>query len=396
MDNVVIDEKYTFVPPYRGTFWTRLISMINPYYLNRKFGILDVRLQGWEKIQASMQQGHGVMLNANHSRPADPFIMGVLASKLNTYFYTMASWHVFKQDWFSSFIVRRSGAFSVYREGIDRTAIKTAIDALVEGERPLLIFPEGVITRSNDKLEPLMDGPALIARSAAKKLAESSSEKKVVVHPVFIRYSFDGDLVKTLEPVLTRMENRLTWPAQAQLPTNERIVKLGKALLTLKEFEFMGNSQSGEMADRLINLIDHILAPVEDEWIKKKSSAHTVVGRVKKIRSAILSGIVKGEVDATERQRRWKQLENVYLAQQLSHYSPGYIFESDCPERKLETVERFEEDLTDVATIHRPMSATIIVGDAIVVPAQKVPGVDDVPLMEQVEQKLKALINGKR
>ena len=61
------------------------------------------------------------------------------------------------------------GAFSVYREGVDRQAINTAVDILVEGKRPLVIFAEGAISRHNDELMPLMDGTAFIARTAAKR-----------------------------------------------------------------------------------------------------------------------------------------------------------------------------------------------------------------------------------
>ena len=39
----------------------------------------------------------------------------------------------------------------------------------------------------------------------------------------------------------------------------------------------------------------------------------------------------------------------------------GYLEGSPSTERVLETVERLEEDLTDVATVHRPLAVTIAV-----------------------------------
>ncbi len=51
-------------------------------------------------------------------------------------------------------ILRQVGAFSVYREGMDRDALKCAIQILVDARRPLVLFPEGVISRSNDRLHP--------------------------------------------------------------------------------------------------------------------------------------------------------------------------------------------------------------------------------------------------
>jgi len=36
----------------------------------------------------------------------------------------MASWHLFKQSAAQTWLLRRAGAFSVYREGMDRDALK--------------------------------------------------------------------------------------------------------------------------------------------------------------------------------------------------------------------------------------------------------------------------------
>src|SRR3954462_7776556 len=106
----------------------------------------------------------------------------------------MASWHLFMQARLKRFLLQRAGAFSIYREGIDRAAINSAIEILENAERPLVIFPEGYIARTNDKLNDLMDGVSLIARSAAKKRAKLDPPKKVVVHPIALRYKFNGDI----------------------------------------------------------------------------------------------------------------------------------------------------------------------------------------------------------
>ena len=91
-----------------------------------------------------------------------------------------------------AFLLRRAGAFSIYREGMDKQAVQTSIEILETAERPLVIFPEGHISRTNDRLTPMLEGTALIARQAAKKRAKDN--KKVVVHPVAVRYSFPFDV----------------------------------------------------------------------------------------------------------------------------------------------------------------------------------------------------------
>ena len=61
------------------------------------------------------------------------------------------------------------------------------------------------------------------------------------------------------------------------------------------------------------------------------------------------------------------------------------------PERMLETVEKFEEDLTDHCRIYRPMSAEIKVGDPIEVSAKRVRGEQD-PVMAQLETDMHQLL----
>jgi hypothetical protein len=141
----------------------------------------------------------------------------------------------------------------------------------------------------------------------------------------------------------------------------------------------------------LAGLIDAILAPLEQKWLGAKQE-DAVPSRVKRLRSAILPDMTKDQVDETERQRRWKQLADLYLAQQLFHYPPDYMSTNPTPERLLETVERFEEDLTDRVRVHGPIHATITVGEAIEAsPAREGRGGDD-PLMDQIAAQLRQML----
>src|SRR3970282_234877 len=101
--------------------------------------------------------------------PCDPIVMGFLARHVACYMFAMASWHLFNQDRFTAWAIQKMGGFSVYREGMDRQAIQTAIDILAQARRPLILFPEGTVTRTNDRLGALLDGVSFIARSAARK-----------------------------------------------------------------------------------------------------------------------------------------------------------------------------------------------------------------------------------
>ena len=391
MQNVVITKPYRFVPPRRGTFWWRVFQPILPAYLRRSAGIVHVESRHTARLQASLAAGHGVILAPNHCRPCDPMVLGPLAAEIGRPFYIVASWHVFHQHALQTFLLPRLGVFSIYREGTDREALKTAMNVTAAAERPLVIFPEGVISRHNDRLNHLMEGTALMARGAAKQRAAATPPGQVVVHPVAIRYFFDGDIATAVPPVLRDIEHRLTWRPQDDLPLQERIAKIGAALLALKEVEYFGAPQAGTIDERLARLIDRLLVPLEAEWVKGRREKE-IVGRVKLLRTAIVAEMTTGQLGEPELQRRWRHLADMYLAQQLSLYPPDYLAENPTPERVLETVERFEEDLTDRARVHLPMRAVVEVGEAIEVSPERTRGADGDPLMTAIREQLEAML----
>jgi 1-acyl-sn-glycerol-3-phosphate acyltransferase len=388
MQAVVIDKPYQFVAPYRRTFWIRLMQRFMPRYLRRHWGIASFELRGLDYLKQSLATNHGILLAGNHCRPCDPMLLALVSEAVHRPFYAMASWHVFIeggriQGWLSN----RLGAFSVNRWGMDREALKAAIGILAEAERPLIIFPEGHITRTNDHLHPLLAGTTFMARSAARQRAKDGG--KVVIHPVAIKYVFRGNLEPAVEPILAEIETRLSWPQQHGKSIYERIVKVGKAMLSLKEIDYFGDAQTGTIGERLDRLIDRILAPLEAEWVGGRR-APSVAERAKALRMAIVPELAAGELAEAERARRWRQLADIYLAQQLALYPPDYIASDPTPERILETVERFEEDLTDRARIHRPFHAIVEIAPALEAGAGRERGDD--PLLGQVEMQLKDML----
>jgi 1-acyl-sn-glycerol-3-phosphate acyltransferase len=391
LQNIVIAKPYRFVPPHRGRFWWRLFKPILPIYLKKTAGIVRVTCRNVERLKASLDAGHGVMLTPNHCRPPDPMVLGALTYQINRPLYIIASWHLFMQNRLQSFLLPRLGVFSIYREGTDREAIKTAMQVTAEADRPLVIFPEGVISRHNDRLNNLMEGTALMARGAAKQRATLNPPGKVVVHPVAIRYFFDGNIDAAILPVLREIEHRLTWQTNDHLPVRQRIGKIGVALIALKEIEYLGAAQTGDFAERLQRLVDTLLVPLENEWVKGRREKE-IVGRVKVVRIAMLPEMINGNLPEAEMQRRWRQLADIYLAQQIAFYPPGYLDANPTPERVLETVEKLEEDLTDLARVHFPMRAVVDVGEAIEVSPERTRSADGDPLMIAIREQIESML----
>jgi 1-acyl-sn-glycerol-3-phosphate acyltransferase len=389
MNSVVSDKPYVPVPPYHGTLWPRALNLYLPRYLRRRYGTRGVTIDGAARLRASIAAGHGILITPNHCRDEDPFILSALARDVGRPFFVVASAHLFMHNKLQSFLLRRAGAFSIYREGMDKQAVQTSIEILETAERPLVIFPEGHISRTNDRLTPLLEGTALIARQAAKKRAKDS--KKVVVHPVAVRYSFPFDVEAAAAKMLDEIEARLTWRPSRTLPLHERVRKVGAGLLALKELEYLGHTQEGATAERVAKLIDALLRPMEAEWTHGNAEGHPVA-RVKRLRSAILPDMIKGDLPEAETARRWRLLEDADLAQQLYHYPPDYVADGTSKARIIETVERFEEDLTGKVTVHGPVEARITVGDAIEVSTAREARGEGDPLMAAIETQLRAML----
>jgi hypothetical protein len=135
VQKIVIDKPYKFVPPHRGRGWPWLLQRLIRGRLRRTYGVVAVECAGTEKLLASRSAGHGILLAPNHCRPCDPEAIQELSRRAGMYPFIMASWHLFMQNRVQTFLLRRIGAFSVYREGMDRAALNTAVEILAEGSR---------------------------------------------------------------------------------------------------------------------------------------------------------------------------------------------------------------------------------------------------------------------
>jgi hypothetical protein len=159
----------------------------------------------------------------------------------------------------------------------------------------------------------------------------------------------------------------------------------------LKEIEYFGEPHSGTFAERLQRLIDRLLGPLEVEWLGGVQSG-PVIPRVRNLRTKILPEMVEGKVTPEERARRWQQLADIYLAQQLATYPPGYLIQPTV-DRILEIVEKFEEDITDKARLHGHLKVVLEVGEALPVSPERPRGAAQDPLMDQLRERLQAMLD---
>lgn len=393
MQNVVIEEPYEFIPPSYSNWWPALIQLYLRRYLRKIYGITSVECRDVQRLSKTLGEGHGVLLAPNHCRLSDPLVMGILSRKIGRHVHTMASWHLFKQDRLTHFLARRMGAFSIYREGVDRQALNTAIEILVDAQRPLVVFAEGAVSRHNDQLMPLMDGTSFIARQAARRRKKHGDAGSVMVHPIAIRYYFRGDVEATASRVMATIESHFSWYSQQDRPLLERIWQIGQALLSLKEIEYCGSARTGDFYERVDALTEDTLAKLETKW-QIKDQSEGIVARVKNLRVAIMPDLIHGNLSEAERHTHWQELATCYYLQQMSHYPRKYVrmSEKNIPEHIIETVERFEEDFTNQVTVQGPWHVVIQVGEPVEVSGRRERNMSADPIMTGIRTGLSEML----
>ena len=116
-------------------------------------------------------------------------------------------------------------------------------------------------------------------------------------------------------------------------------------------------------------MVDHLMFPLEKEWLNAaEPMAGGIQSRVKNLRMKIFPEMSRDEIDQAEKDRRWQQLSQTYLAQQIDCYPENYIVDLPSIDRLIDTLEKFEEDLIGQCRIHGKTKVILDVGEAIEVP----------------------------
>jgi 1-acyl-sn-glycerol-3-phosphate acyltransferase len=401
--SVVFERPYEFVPPIKNMLWPWLIQRLRLYdwHLRRKEGVVDYELRGLDHIQTSLDAGHGIIWAPNHCRYADPLVLGWPARRLGIHVHAMASWHLFNKGWLDSFAIRRMGGFSVFREGNDRQSLETAIEILVEGKRPLVLFPEGTTNRTNDELKPLLDGVAFIARAAARRRKKrfddettrsSAGSGKVVIHPVGIKYLCTEKIDRWANQQLTAFEQQLGWKHMPPRDLRVRTVQLAEALLALKEVQYYGSTRCGELPARRDNLIEHLLSTTEAEMGLDPGSGETR-HRVRQIRSAATQRFFEpGGASPSEADLR-RYVAAADLAQDVSSFPNMYLMADQVTDTRIvETIQRMQESVNGKADHSMPLKAVIEFAPALEIDTKRPPKGEADPVMTKLDNALNEML----
>ncbi|MFM7149282.1 MAG: lysophospholipid acyltransferase family protein, partial [Gemmataceae bacterium] len=247
-------EPYRFIPPHRGTLWNYLGRPIVSRHIRKNLRVQRWAFSGLEQLREAVTSGAGILLTPNHTRSADPFVLGYMSKDLGHYFYFVASIHLFRASRVRGWLMNRMGAYSIWREGVDRESLRATVNILASAERPVVLFPEGTWFRQNDRVGPLQEGLSLITRQAVRQ-----GKRPILVFPVGIKYWNLTDIQGELRARLSQQEKRLGWKPRSDVPHLERLEKIFEAQIGLNELEYLGQLQSGPTEDRFRMLVESII-----------------------------------------------------------------------------------------------------------------------------------------
>jgi len=361
------DIPYKFSPPKYSRFWAPVIQWVSDrFYLAGTHRVAEVTIRGGTKVAELARASSSMLITPNHSDHSDPHVLMYWARRERVPLHFVATKEIFLRNrGLNGKILQRAGVFSIDREGADLKAIKEAMRIVQDGEYPLVMFPEGEIYHLNGRITPLNDGAATIMLRTAKKLAKDAPERQVAIVPTAMRYGYIDDISATFADAMDRLESYILWKPRRDLSVVERIYKFGEALLSLKELEYLGRIQEGDLTARLAAFNKALIGEPEKRYLGRESD-DPVPERIRRIRGRIRAILLADEPPEPDVLRQCHDdLDRIYLAIQLFSYPGEYIREKASMDRIAETILKFEEDLFGELRIKGRRRAEIVFCDPI-------------------------------
>jgi hypothetical protein len=388
---------YRFYPPKLRRFWWLASHPYNTYQLlRREQKVVGVDVQGLDIVRALLGKGDGVLITPNHPDSADPGTLFEVSHQLGQPLTYLAGYQLFHG--LNRFVLPRIGVFPIDREGTDLRAFKAGVEILTEARNPLVIFPEGEVYHTSDRLTPIREGAVAFASTASKRLLERG--KTVWIVPTALKYRFIPrcNPLPELVEVMNQLEARFTWWPRLDLSIVERIYRYAQGLLGLKEFEMLGETRTGPIKERIIHLRDSILDRIEDERAGQRR-ADTVPVRIKELRKVCLEALTADGTTAEQALAIRRDLNDIFVALQLFSYPGDYVQEDPSLERIAETIFKFEQDTlgNQAATPHGERRAIVRFGEPIDVGKRLAelgkPRVANPAITAELEGRIQALLD---
>ena len=356
-------QRYMFRPARYSPFWAPLLGALGRFLLRRTFRLRSTTVAGMGPVAELRRQGDSILIAPNHADHADPPVLLAVGRRHGMAFHFMAARDPFEMSPLHAWAMQRVGAFSVDREGADLAAVKAALQILREGRYPLVIFPEGEIWHHHEVLDVLNEGVATIALRAA---ASMPAGRRCHIVPTALRYTCDPSVEQGFSERLAALERHIWWKPRPDLPVVDRIYRLGRGLLSIKEEEHLGHAQVDGLHERIANLQMGLVGQVESR-IGAAPAGRSVPERVKTARHRIRQRLLDEAAPPgpEEISALYDDLDRLFLVVQLYSYPVPYVGAQPTVDRIAETIFKLEEDVFGEGHHPAPRSVRVRFGEPI-------------------------------
>lgn len=197
-----------FRPPIDNRAFMALCHWAIPAELWR--ARIEVRVVGDGLERLKKLRGKRSTIVSNHGDQFDPEVVFTLSKKMGEYFHFIAARECF--DWVHGsvgWLFQNLGCYSVARGEADIESFKMTQQILVHGQRKLVMFPEGEVTRQPDRVLQLRKGAFRIFLEAQAQLNKEKPGEALWVQPIGIRWKYRDDVMPRLHSAMRRIEKRL-------------------------------------------------------------------------------------------------------------------------------------------------------------------------------------------
>jgi len=339
------DLPYRFVPPKPNPFLISLTQWIigKVALPSKRHLIEDLEIRGQDTFHQSCGKDAHILLLPNHSTHSDPQVMSEVTRRLGIQPSFMAAYDVFARSRIQSWIMQRTGAFSVDREGSDRKSMKCATDVLTQGKHPLILFPEGNVYFCNDEVAPFAEGASYIALSAQKKLGESHP---VYAVPVSMKFTYIEDIRDQLRGALEELARRFETELDPEADFGLELLRISTTALErfLRQRGYSSSKQTSPVDEQIHNAAEQIINSLEEKIEIPSKPGSSLTDRIRRIRATI-HGIRIDPDREVDHPAAALWADEAILALRILGYQGGYMASKPTLDRVAETVARLREDV---------------------------------------------------
>jgi 1-acyl-sn-glycerol-3-phosphate acyltransferase len=265
-----VQPRLAFLTPKFNLWVLRLVTWMLPYWLKYKLQITQIDVTDIDRLVEVYKQSQmgrlRLVMTFRHPSSDDPFCLAYLltkrlpaAARKHRIFLKSPVFAHFIYDrgvplWagkIASWLYPRLGGIPIHRGRVDRRALKTARELLVNGRMPLAIAPEGATNGMSELVSPLESGAAQIGFWALEDLDRAGGNEDVLIIPIGIQYYYLDEPWDRLELLISELERE----CGLRVDRHDTLVAIGQ-----KD----GRPLRKLLYDRFYRLSQHLLYQMEN------------------------------------------------------------------------------------------------------------------------------------